>query len=481
MTTAQQTSLLPDSADDADSAADAEDSGAQARQKAVAPAPKPKPISAAAPISDEPSYRVLARKYRPVNFDQLIGQEAMVRTLSHAFARNRMAHAIMLTGMRGVGKTTTARIIARAVNYIDENGEARPGVDMDHISDQCRDILESRHVDVIEMDAASRTGIADIREIIDSVAYRPVMARKKIYIIDEVHMLSTAAFNGLLKTLEEPPDHVMFIFATTEIRKVPVTVLSRCQRFDLRRLTLDETLILLKRVLAEEKLEAEDAALLLLARAAEGAARDALSLLDQAIAHGDGKITESSTQDMLGLAGRAEILDLFDHIAQAAPLAALEDLRKRYDHGADPLLVLADLADVTHFLTRRKLAGETAEDYKLASADRERAGQMAESISLESLTLIWQMLLKGLEETRFAPNPMAAAEMVIIRISHAQTLPSPTQLAEKLSQKAIIPEGAAAKESTSAKESTFERSAPFVQAVMDHFPGAEIIDPSVKR
>ncbi len=446
MTTSQQTSLLPETAADA---------------KATPP-----PVAAAA---DGASYRVLARKYRPVNFDQLVGQEAMVRTLSHAFARNRVAHAIMLTGMRGVGKTTTARIIARAVNYTDENGAAQPSIEMKHMSKQCHDILESRHVDVIEMDAASRTGIGDIREIIDSVAYRPVMARKKVYIIDEVHMLSTAAFNGLLKTLEEPPDHVMFIFATTEIRKVPVTVLSRCQRFDLRRLALDETLILLKRVLGEEQLEAEEAALLLLARAAEGAARDALSLLDQAIAHGDGKITEASTQDMLGLAGRAEILDLFDHIASAAPLDALEDLRKRYDHGADPLLVLSDLADVTHFLTRRKLAGETAEDYKLASGDRERAGQMAQKISLESLTLIWQMLLKGLEETRFAPDPMAAAEMAIIRISHAQTLPSPAQLAEKLSQKAQIEAGGD------------QSQAPFVQAVMDHFPGAEIIDPATKR
>ncbi len=456
MTAAQQ-SLLPDDGDDSPHSE----------------SPPPKKI-AVSQDDGAVSYRVFARKYRPTNFDQLIGQDAMVRTLAHAFERNRVAHAIMLTGMRGVGKTTTARIIARAVNYVDpSDASAATGIKMPQMTDQCRNILESRHVDVIEMDAASRTGIADIREIIDSIAYRPVMARKKVYIIDEVHMLSTAAFNGLLKTLEEPPDHVMFIFATTEIRKVPVTVLSRCQRFDLRRLTLDETLILLKRVLAEEKLDGEEAALLLLARAAEGAARDALSLLDQAITHGDGKITEADTQDMLGLAGRAEILDLFDHIASAAPLDALDDLRGRYDHGADPLIVLADLAEVTHFLTRRKLAGETAEDYKLASADRARAGQMAEKISLESLTLIWQMLLKGLEETRFAPNPIAAAEMAIIRLCHAQTLPSPAKLAEKLSQKA-----ASAAPAAPAAE---ENKAPFVQAVMEHFPGAEIIDAPPKR
>jgi DNA polymerase-3 subunit gamma/tau len=428
------------------------------------------------------TYLVLARKYRPINFTQLIGQEAMVRTLGNAFERNRIPHAIMLTGMRGVGKTTTARIIARALNYTSKSGEPQTSIEMENITDQCRNILESRHPDVIEMDAASRTGISDIREIIDSAAYRPVMARKKIYIIDEVHMLSTAAFNGLLKTLEEPPDHVMFIFATTEIRKVPVTILSRCQRFDLRRLTLEETNRLLSGVLEKEKLEAEEGALLLLARAAEGSARDALSLLDQAIAHNDSenKITEENIKMMLGLAGRAELLDLFDSIVGGKPQEALADLQKRFDYGADPLLVLGDLADVTHFLTRRKLAGVSAEDYKLASNDRERATAMAEKLTLESLSRIWQMLLKGLEEARFAPDPYQAAEMILVRITHAQTLPTMQELARVLENQTPAPTPAPAAVAVAAPVSSSPAPAPSkdhsVAEVLSHFPGAKVID-----
>lgn len=460
----QQSSLLPDT--NSDSAAPAQADAATATpQKAQAPAP-----------ATQGAYLVLARKYRPINFTQLIGQEAMVRTLGNAFERNRIPHAIMLTGMRGVGKTTTARIIARALNYSTPTGEAKTSIEMKEITDQCRNILESRHPDVIEMDAASRTGIGDIREIIDSSAYRPVMARKKVYIIDEVHMLSSAAFNGLLKTLEEPPDHVMFIFATTEIRKVPVTILSRCQRFDLRRLTLEETNRLLSNVLEKEKLKAEEGALLLLSRAAEGSARDALSLLDQAIAHNDNneKITEASVNAMLGLAGRAELLDLFDHIASGNPKEALADLQKRFDYGADPLLVLSDCADLTHFLTRRKLAGESDEDYKLASNDRQRATQMAENLSLESLARIWQMLLKGLEETRFAPDPYKAAEMVLVRITHAQTLPTMKELAQALETQAPsqAPQASAQAATQPQAPETKEKA---IDEVLSHFPGATVI------
>lgn len=415
------------------------------------------------------AYRVLARKYRPINFTQLIGQEAMVRTLSNAFERERIPHAIMLTGMRGVGKTTTARIIARALNYKDETGKTKNSIEMKSISQQCRDILESRHPDIIEMDAASRTGINDIREIIDSSAYRPVMAHKKVYIIDEVHMLSTAAFNGLLKTLEEPPDHVMFIFATTEIRKVPVTILSRCQRFDLRRLTLEETNTLLTKILAEEKITAEEGALLLLSKAAEGSARDALSLLDQAIAHSEeenNSVTETAVQNMLGLAGRTELLDLFDHIVSGDISSSLADLQKRYDYGGDPLLILTDCADLTHFLTRKKLVGENAGDYRLASNDRERAAIMAKELSLESLSRIWQMLLKGLEEIRFAPDPYKAAEMVLVRIAHAQTLPTMKELAEKLTQNPQ-PE---------IQSPTKPEGKSQIAQILDQFPGAKIIN-----
>ena len=437
--------------------------------------PAQEALLAAEEISKEPpekvaeAYLVLARKYRPLNFTQLIGQEAMVRTLGNAFERARIPHAIMLTGMRGVGKTTSARIIARALNYT-LDGKPTTSIEMPEITPQCRDILESRHPDVIEIDAASRTGISDIREIIDSLAYRPVMARKKVYIIDEVHMLSTAAFNGLLKTLEEPPAHVMFIFATTEIRKVPVTILSRCQRFDLRRLTLEETHQLLQQVLEKENLAAEENALLLLSRAAEGSARDALSLLDQAIAYSDesgGTITEESVKTMLGLAGRAELLDLFEHIIGGNPQAALSDLQKRFDYGADPLLILGDCADLTHFFTRHKLAGATQEDYQLASNDRARAAQMVEKLSLESLALIWQMLLKGLEEVRFAPNPYKAAEMVLVRISHAQTFPTMGELAAALEQEASA--------ETKTQSSAPPKETSAVNEVLAQFPGAKVV------
>ncbi|MDE1172276.1 MAG: DNA polymerase III subunit gamma/tau [Parvibaculaceae bacterium] len=395
------------------------------------------PAPVAAPVSAKASgYQVLARKYRPSNFDDLVGQEAMVRTLSNAFERDRIAHAFMLTGVRGVGKTTTARILARALNY-DGPGATGPTIHMDGLGTHCAAIMESRHVDVLEMDAASRTGIDDIREIIDSVRYAPVSARYKVYIIDEVHMLSKAAFNGLLKTLEEPPAHVKFIFATTEIRKVPVTVLSRCQRFDLRRLTLDELVGLLSRISVKEDVPVEDAALKLIGRAAEGSARDSLSLLDRAIAHGalmggGGPIAETDVRDMLGLADRARIFDLYDFIMKGDIAAALTELRAQYDAGADPAVVLSDLAELTHWLMRLKLVAAAADDLAMSETERNRGREMAEKLPIRALSRSWQVLLKGLEEVQAAPRPIAAAEMVLVRLAYLADMPGPEELIASL-------------------------------------------------
>ncbi|HEY4344597.1 MAG TPA: DNA polymerase III subunit gamma/tau [Parvibaculum sp.] len=380
-------------------------------------------------------YQVLARKYRPSNFDDLVGQEAMVRTLSNAFESGRIAHAFMLTGVRGVGKTTTARILARALNY-EKPGVTGPTIHMDGPGVHCDAIMESRHVDVLEMDAASRTGIDDIREIIESVRYLPVSARYKVYIIDEVHMLSKAAFNGLLKTLEEPPAHVKFIFATTEIRKVPVTVLSRCQRFDLRRLTVDELTGLLSRISQKENVAVEEPALKLLARAADGSARDGLSLLYRAISHGvsegETQIRELAIRDMLGLADRARIFDLFDMLMKGDIAAALGELRAQYDVGADPAVVLADLADLTHWLTRLKLVQGAGDDMAMSETERVRGQEMAAKLPIRVLSRVWQMLLKGIVEVQGASRPIAAAEMVLVRIAYVSDGPSPEDLIEQL-------------------------------------------------
>jgi len=380
-------------------------------------------------------YQVLARKYRPSNFDDLVGQEAMVRTLSNAFESGRIAHAFMLTGVRGVGKTTTARILARALNY-EKPGVTAPTIHMGGYGVHCEAIMESRHVDVMEMDAASRTGIDDIREIIESVRYLPVSARYKVYIIDEVHMLSKAAFNGLLKTLEEPPAHVKFIFATTEIRKVPVTVLSRCQRFDLRRLSVDELSSLLGRISTKENVEVEDAALKLIARAADGSARDSLSLLDRAISHGTqdgaGTVREADVRDMLGLADRARIFDLFDFVMKGDVAGALTELREQYNVGADPAVVLSDLADLVHWLTRLKLVEGAADDLAMSETERQRGQEMAAKLPIRVLSRTWQMLLKGLVEVQGASRPIAAAEMVLVRIAYVADLPGPEELIEQL-------------------------------------------------
>ncbi len=379
-------------------------------------------------------YRVLARKYRPTDFTGLIGQEALVRTLSNAFATGRIAHAFMLTGVRGVGKTTTARIIARALNCIGPDGKrTEPTIDPCGVCEPCVSISESRNVDVQEMDAASRTGIDDIREIIEGVRYAPVAARYKVYIIDEVHMLSKQAFNGLLKTLEEPPPHVKFVFATTEIRKVPVTVLSRCQRFDLRRIDSAELAAYLATLAVKEDVKIEDGALALIARAAEGSARDSLSLLDQAIAHGEGEmITADTVRQMLGLADRGRVLDIFEKLMGGKIAEALTDLQGLYDAGADPLAVMQDLLETTHFLTRVKVAPSAQGFFDGGSGEAKRAAELAAKLSVASLTRAWQILLKGLFEVRDATRPISACEMALIRLAYAAELPPTDKLVKDL-------------------------------------------------
>ena len=379
-------------------------------------------------------YRVLARKYRPTDFTGLIGQEALVRTLSNAFATGRIAHAFMLTGVRGVGKTTTARIIARALNCIGPDGkQPAPTIHPCGQCEPCVSISESRNVDVQEMDAASRTGIDDIREIIEGVRYAPVAARYKVYIIDEVHMLSKQAFNGLLKTLEEPPPHVKFVFATTEIRKVPVTVLSRCQRFDLRRIDSAELAAYLATLAEKENVKIEEDALALIARAAEGSARDSLSLLDQAIAHGEGEmITAETVRQMLGLADRGRVLDIFEKLMGGKLSEALTDLSGLYDAGADPLAVMQDLLETTHFLTRVKVAPAAQGFFDGGSGEAKRAADLAAKLSVASLTRAWQILLKGLFEVRDATRPISACEMALIRLAHAAELPPTDKLVKDL-------------------------------------------------
>lgn len=376
-----------------------------------------------ADIAADGAYRVLARKYRPQDFNDLIGQEPMVRTLKNAFETGRIAQAWMLTGVRGVGKTTTARILARALNYKTETND-QPTIDLSILGEHCQAIMEGRHVDVIEMDAASHTGIDDIREIIEQVRYRPVSARYKVYIIDEVHMLSTAAFNGLLKTLEEPPPHVKFIFATTEIRKVPITVLSRCQRFDLRRIESGTLAAHLRRIAQAERIEVDDASLAMIARAGEGSARDSLSIFDQAIAHGAGIVSAEAVRSMLGLADRARIIDLFEMLMRGDVAGALTEFRAQYDVGADPSVVLTDLADFNHLVTRLRFTPDVAEDVTLSEDERLRGREFAQKLSVRVLARTWQMLLKGIAEVDTASRPVQAAEMLLIRLAHAADLPT---------------------------------------------------------
>lgn len=373
-------------------------------------------------------YRVLARKYRPETFDDLIGQDAMVRTISNAFESGRIPQAWMLTGVRGVGKTTTARILARALNYDRGDGGAGPSVAMPEFGVHCRSIIESRHVDVMEMDAASHTGVENIRQITDAVRYAPLQARYKVYIIDEVHMLSVAAFNAFLKTLEEPPPHAKFVFATTEIRKVPVTVLSRCQRFDLRRVETATLVGHLERICAQEAVTAEPEALLTIARAAEGSVRDSLSLLDQAVAHGAGSVTAAAVRDMLGLAERGQVVDLFEAVMRGDVPAAFALLRAGWESGADPGQTLSDLAAFTHTVTRLKLVPDAAKDPALTEAERVRGAAFASRLSVRSLSRAWQVLLKAVPEVNGSGRPLATAEMALVRLAYAADLPTPDEV-----------------------------------------------------
>ncbi len=388
-----------------------------------------------------PAYQVLARKYRPETFADLVGQDAMVRTLKNAFEADRIAQAFIMTGIRGTGKTTTARIIAKGMNCIGPDGSGGPTTEPCGQCEHCVAIMEGRHVDVMEMDAASRTGVNDIREIIDSVRYRAASARYKIYIIDEVHMLSTSAFNALLKTLEEPPEHVKFIFATTEIRKVPVTVLSRCQRFDLRRIEPEDMIGLLRKIAGAEGAQIAEDALSLITRAAEGSARDATSLLDQAISHGAGETSADQVRAMLGLADRGRVLDLMDMILRGDAAGALTELSGQYAEGADPLAVLRDLAEITHWVSVVKITPDAAEDPTISPDERARGQQMAEALPMRVLTRMWQMLLKALEEVSAAPNAMMAAEMAVIRLTHVADLPSPEELIKRLQDTPPPPNG----------------------------------------
>ncbi|TKW68148.1 MAG: DNA polymerase III subunit gamma/tau [Paracoccus denitrificans] len=380
----------------------------------------------------EQNYQVLARKYRPETFSDLVGQDAMVRTLKNAFAASRIAQAFIMTGIRGTGKTTTARIIAKGLNCVGPDGQGGPTTEPCGQCEHCVAISEGRHVDVLEMDAASRTGVNDIREIIESVHYRAASARYKIYIIDEVHMLSTSAFNALLKTLEEPPPHVKFIFATTEIRKVPVTVLSRCQRFDLRRIEPEVMIDLLRRIARAEQAEITDDALALITRAAEGSARDATSLLDQAISHGAGETTAPQVRAMLGLADRGRVIDLFEMILRGDAAQALAELQAQYADGADPIAVLRDLAEITHWISIVKITPEASEDPTISPDERVRGADLSARLPMRVMTRMWQMLLKSLEEVSAAPNAMMAAEMAIIRLTHAADLPDPEALIRKI-------------------------------------------------
>ena len=387
----------------------------------------------AQPVVSPSAYRVLARKYRPQTFDDLIGQDAMVQTLSNAFAANRIPQAWILTGVRGVGKTTTARILARGLNYLLPDGSGGPTVTMPVEGVHCRAIMESRHIDVLEMDAASHTGIDDVKQLTDGVRYSPASARYKVYIIDEVHMLSDKAFNAFLKTLEEPPPHAKFIFATTEIRKVPITILSRCQRFDLRRVEADVLVPHLKGICEKEHVQIDAEALALIARAAEGSVRDALSLLDQAISHGAGSVDGETVRAMLGLADRARVIDLFEAVMSGRIADALGNFKEQYALGADPQIIMNDLADFTHFVTRLKVMPSAADDSSVTEVERVR-GLACAAMPMRALSRAWQILLKGSTEIAEAAKPAAAAEMVLVRLAYAADLPTPDEALRALTQ-----------------------------------------------
>lgn len=415
---------------------------------------------------NENQYVVLARKYRPQNFEDLLGQDALVQTLTNAIKNNRLHHAYILTGIRGVGKTTTARLIARALNCTGLDGKGGPTINPCGMCENCQAIAQGRHIDVMELDAASRTGVDDIRELLDGVRYKPTHARYKIYIIDEVHMLSKGAFNALLKTLEEPPAHVKFIFATTEIRKVPVTVLSRCQRFDLQRLSIETLLKLFHKIVASEGIEAEEEALKIVARAADGSARDGLSLLDQAIVLNDGKIKTKTVSEMMGLADRSQTLDLFEHLAQGHMPVVLNNVKEQYKNGAQPLAILQDLIDVTHLLTKAKIVPETIQSGLIGESERQLCEKLSKNVSVVSLSRLWQILLKGLQEISLAAQPLDALEMVLIRAAYASTLPTPAEILEDLKKNSSL-------ESLSVSE---KKQAPVSRTEPIDFPAVQKTD-----
>lgn len=382
-------------------------------------------------------YVVLARKYRPQVFEDLLGQDALVQTLKNAIENNRLHHAYILTGIRGVGKTTTARLIARALNCTGLDGKGGPTIHPCGACENCKAIAAGRHIDVLELDAASRTGVDDMRELLAGVQYKPTNARYKVYIIDEVHMLSKGAFNALLKTLEEPPAHVKFIFATTEIRKVPVTILSRCQRFDLERLTIETLVELFKKVLASEKIEAEEEALQIVAKAADGSARDGLSMLDQAIVLGNGKVKVDTVSEMIGLADRTKTLSLFEDLVSGNMEKVLENVRAQYVSGASPEIILKDLIDITHMLAKAKIVPSSMNSALMSENERTLSQKLAQNISIAVLSKIWQMMIKGLSELNNAPLANDALEMILIRISYSANLPTPSEILEELKKKTV--------------------------------------------
>lgn len=387
---------------------------------------------------NDKQYVVLARKYRPQNFDELLGQDALVRTLTNAIKNNRLHHAYILTGIRGVGKTTTARLIAKALNCTGADGNGGPTVNPCGVCENCKAIAASRHIDVLELDAASRTGVDDIREILDGVRYKPTNARYKVYIIDEVHMLSKNAFNALLKTLEEPPSHVIFIFATTEIRKVPITVLSRCQRFDLQRLTIDTLVGHFKNIIANEKLEAEEEALHIIAKAADGSCRDGLSLLDQAISLGSGAVKTDIVKNMIGLADRNQTFALFESLVNGKTDQVITNMAEQYKNGANPTTMLQDLINITHMTAKVKIVPACMNDDNLSESEKEFCKRVSPNVSIAVLSKIWQMMIKGINELAIAPVQIDALEMILIRIAYSASLPTPFELLNDVKKKSKL-------------------------------------------
>ena len=414
-------------------------------------------------------YVVLARKYRPQNFEDLLGQDALVQTLTNAIKNNRLHHAYILTGIRGVGKTTTARLIAKALNCTGLDGKGGPTIHPCGVCENCKAIAAGRHIDVMELDAASRTGVDDIREILDGVRYKPTNARYKIYIIDEVHMLSKNAFNALLKTLEEPPAHVKFIFATTEIRKVPVTVLSRCQRFDLQRLTIEDLTKLFNKIVAAENLKAEDEALHMIAKAADGSARDGLSLLDQAISLGAGVVKTDIVKEMIGLADRSQTFELFEKLVLGDTKETIIKLQEQYKNGANPTTLLQDLINITHLLAKTKLVPSFVNDPSLSEAEKELCQRLGAKVSIAVLSKMWQMMIKGLGELQVAPVQIDALEMILIRIAYSARLPTPYELLNDVKKNSNLSLSRPAAAATSAPAPVF-RAAPAAE------PDSELSD-----